>query len=416
MSDNRSPGLRISVYNEPQGSGIGGSEFLAALLAEALSRNHRVDLFHSITSLTAERLGENSGTDLTRVNLRYVSSENSPPRVANRNPSRHYKSSRQWLADLSKNYDVFIAIMHGVPPFCHATKGALIVLFPTPTAPYVKPTGGVELKSALKHPARFLYQSWEWKKRMQTYQLKTAISNFSGGWAKRRWGIDCQVVYPPVDTNFQRAQKEKMILSVGRFAIEGEGHGKKQEEMLAAFRRMKEEGLLEWRYFCVGALGGTDRHRAHFAKLSATVSDIGAELIANINRDRLKDIYEQAAIFWHAAGYGEDEDTRPIFLEHFGISTVEAMAAGCVPVVINKGGQREIVEHGVNGFLWETLEDLRAYTRLLMNDDRLRERMAEAARERAQKFSREAFVDQFLGQLVGSEGPQAAEQSHRAPH
>jgi glycosyltransferase involved in cell wall biosynthesis len=251
---------------------------------------------------------------------------------------------------------------------------------------------------------------------MQTYQLKTAISNFSGGWAKRRWGIDCQVVYPPVDTNFQRAQKEKMILSVGRFAIEGEGHGKKQEEMLAAFRRMKEEGLLEWRYFCVGALGGTDRHRAHFAKLSATVSDIGAELIANINRDRLKDLYEQAAIFWHAAGYGEDEDTRPIFLEHFGISTVEAMAAGCVPVVINKGGQREIVEHCVNGFLWETLEELRAYTRLLMNDDRLRERMAEAARERAQKFSREAFVDKFLGQLVGSEGPQAAEQSHRARH
>jgi glycosyltransferase involved in cell wall biosynthesis len=404
MSEKPSMGLRVGIYNEPQGSGIGGSEFLAALLAEALSGNHTVDLFHRIATLTAERLGENSGADLRRVNLRYVSSENGPPQVSNRNPWRHYKSSRQWLAALSESYDIFIAIMHGVPPFSHAAKGALIVLFPTPTAPYVKPAGGVDLASALRHPAKFLYQHWEWKKRMQTYQLKTAISNFSGGWAKRRWGIDCQVVYPPVDTNFRRLQKENMILSVGRFAIEGEGHGKKQEDMLAAFRRMKEEGLPDWRYFCVGALGNTDKHQARFEKLSATASEIGAELIANIDRDRLKSLFEQAAIFWHAAGYGEDEDTRPIFLEHFGISTVEAMAAGCVPVVIKKGGRREIVEHGVSGFLWETLEELRSYTRLLMNDAPLRGRMAEAARARAQIFSREAFVSNFLGQLIGSEG------------
>jgi L-malate glycosyltransferase len=393
--------VKVSIYIEPAGSGIGGSEFFAALLAEALSRNHHVDLFHRITSLTAEQLGENSGVDLRRVNLRYVAPDNGPPQVSHLNPWRHYESSRQWLAALSETYDIFIAIMHGVPPFCHAAKGALIVLFPTPTAPYVKPTGGFALKSAMRHPARFLYQNWEWKKRMRTYELKTAISEFSRRWTKLRWGIDCQVVYPPVDTSFHRVQKKKIILSVGRFAIEGEGHGKKQEDMLAVFRQMKKEGLAGWRYFCVGALGDTAQHQAYFEKLSATGSDIGAELIANISRDRLKSLYEQAAIFWHAAGYGEDESTRPIFVEHFGISTVEAMAAGCVPVVINKGGQREIVEHGVNGFLWETLEELRAYTRLLMNDDRLRERRAEAARERAQIFSRKAFVENFLGQLLG---------------
>ncbi|MCA1602183.1 MAG: glycosyltransferase, partial [Acidobacteria bacterium] len=105
-------------------------------------------------------------------------------------------------------------------------------------------------------------------------------------------------------------------------------------------------------------------------------------------------------IFWHAAGYGEDESTRPIFVEHFGISTVEAMAAGCVPVVINKGGQREIVQHGVNGFLWDTLEELKEYTAMLMNDDKLHARMAEAARESARLYSREMFVGNFL-RLIG---------------
>jgi glycosyltransferase involved in cell wall biosynthesis len=114
----------------------------------------------------------------------------------------------------------------------------------------------------------------------------------------------------------------------------------------------------------------------------------------------LKSLYERASIFWHAAGYGEDENLWPVYSEHFGISTVEAMAAGCVPVVIKKGGQREIVEHGVSGFLWETLDELMAYTDLLLNDDRLLANMAEAARKRAQMFSRESFIANFLGRLL----------------
>ena len=55
------------------------------------------------------------------------------------------------------------------------------------------------------------------------------------------------------------------------------------------------------------------------------------------------------------------------------------MAAGCVPVVINKGGQPEIVEHGVSGFVWETLDELRDYTTRLIHDDALRAKMAEVS-------------------------------------
>jgi glycosyltransferase involved in cell wall biosynthesis len=119
-------------------------------------------------------------------------------------------------------------------------------------------------------------------------------------------------------------------------------------------------------------------------------------LVPNIRTAELKSAYEQAKIFWHATGYGEDDQAHPELAEHFGMVTVEAMAAGCVPVVINKGGQPEIVEHGVNGFLWNTLAELRDYTLMLAGDEKLLARMSEAARSRANRFSRKNFVDQFL--------------------
>ena len=393
--------MKISIYNEPHGSGIGGSEYLAALLAEALAKDHQVDLFHRIPSLTAEKLGANSGTDLQNVQLRYVDFDGEP-QLSRHNPLSHYRESRRILEEISKSYDLFVAIMHGVPPFSHAKKSALIVLFPTPTAPYVKPEGGVDTELARKHPGKYLYQSWVWKKRMDSYDLKTAISAFSSEWAQRHWGINCDVVFPPVNTAFARVEKEKLILSVGRFALEKDGHRKNQEQMLEVYRQLNADRSLGWKYFCVGGLGRTPEHTAYFERLSSIASAGGARLVANIARNELTNLYERASIFWHAAGYGEDQNVRPIFVEHFGISTVEAMAAGCVPVVINKGGQPEIVEHGVSGFLWETLDELRDHTARLIRDDELRACMSEAARARAQRFSRETFVTNFVERLLGS--------------
>jgi glycosyltransferase involved in cell wall biosynthesis len=87
-------------------------------------------------------------------------------------------------------------------------------------------------------------------------------------------------------------------------------------------------------------------------------------------------------------------------VEHFGMSTVEAMAGGCVPVVINKGGQSEIVEHGISGFVWNTLDELKNYTARLMSDDNLLRQMSAGARMRAQMFSREVFLTNFVGRLL----------------
>jgi glycosyltransferase involved in cell wall biosynthesis len=199
-------------------------------------------------------------------------------------------------------------------------------------------------------------------------------------------------LYPPVDNHFDVTDKKDLILSVGRFVASGQKH---QLEMVNSFSRIVDGGMHGWEFFAIGALGDSPNDMAYFDYVQRRARGRDAYVQANIERTKLRNIYAQAKIFWHAAGYSADETLRPEWQEHFGISTVEAMAAGCVPVVINRGGQREIVEHGVSGFLWNTLDELREYTVQLMRDDGLRSRMSREARARSQLFGRKRFVEQF---------------------
>ncbi|MEI6256489.1 MAG: glycosyltransferase [Planctomycetota bacterium] len=68
-----------------------------------------------------------------------------------------------------------------------------------------------------------------------------------------------------------------------------------------------------------------------------------------------------------------ESDLNPSSQEHFGQTTVEALSAGVVPVVIDTGGQRETVEPGRNGFRWNTLEELATQTRQQRFDHIVRE-------------------------------------------
>jgi glycosyltransferase involved in cell wall biosynthesis len=133
----------------------------------------------------------------------------------------------------------------------------------------------------------------------------------------------------------------------------------------------------------------------YYRALQAEAAGLPVELIVGANRSTVESCLAQSKVFWHAAGFGVDENESPNSLEHFGIVTVEAMAAGCIPVVYAKGGQREIVEHGVSGFHWTRIEDLQAYTEQLANDEALCASMSDAARRRAKVFAKENFIAGF---------------------
>jgi glycosyltransferase involved in cell wall biosynthesis len=378
--------VRIALYvGDGTGNGVGGAELMMSYLASEWSRTHDVDLVHHRPQLTQSRIAMFSGDDCARVNIRCVPLEPDP--ASHRDPLRRFRAARAWRASVSAGYDLFVNCGHWLPPFCHAGAGLLLVLFPF----YIRPWDLAEIRSLpywkrMRHRA---YHEFEWRRRIGSYRRAIAISEFSREWTQRRWGLDCTVVYPPVDVGFAERRKDNLILSVSRFNLRAR---KKQLEMMRAFSELEAANLRGWSYASVGGLNATPDNHAYFDVVRRAGAASGASVAANLSRPELTRLLERARIFWHAMGLDEDTDRHPERAEHFGIVTVEAMAAGAVPVVINKGAQAEIVEHGRTGFLWNTLAELHAYSTLLANDRALWMRMSEAARARARDFQRERFL------------------------
>ncbi len=386
--------MKIGIYAQPSASGLGGTDVVVAVLAESLAATDSVEILHHGRNTTIDDLAAFSGTDLQGVRLRRVRPLS---HVAgdSHNPLRRFREARNAGRELSAPYDLFITFTHEPPPFCHAPRGILAVLFPMFTPFHRLPSRG---QASLWDLGRRAYSLVEWKQRLAGYDLRIAISQYTRHWVRRMWGVDTAIVYPPTPLPPSVHEKEALIVSIGRFA--SGGHVKSQLEMVDAFKDLLPE---EWHYVTAGALGEGAADLAYADKVRAAACSGQVRVATNLDRADVSDLYGRARLFWHAAGLGS-ADSSPESSEHFGISTVEAMSAGAVPIVINKGGQPEIVEHGVSGFLWNTLDELREYTRLLAADEPLRLRMSNAARERAELFSRSRFVGEFT-RLVDSIRP-----------
>ncbi len=79
------------------------------------------------------------------------------------------------------------------------------------------------------------------------------------------------------------------------------------------------------------------RHERYLAECRRLAEGLPVHFHVDASPSELQGLYESATVYWHATGFGESETRNPIKCEHFGISVVEAMAGGCVPVVIGKG-------------------------------------------------------------------------------
>ncbi|HSP38782.1 MAG TPA: glycosyltransferase [Frankiaceae bacterium] len=232
---------------------------------------------------------------------------------------------------------------------------------------------------------------------LDAYDGVLANSEYTREWIRRLWSRETDVLYPPIDVSrlTPTAERGRTVLTVGRFFAPGLGHAKRQLEMVGWFGDLARSGRLPgWTLHVVG--GCEDSQLPYLEQVRRAAEGLPVELHPNASRGEVAELLSTASVFWSATGYGESAK-HPWAAEHFGMTTVEAMAGGCVPVVIDRAGQKEIVRPDVDGYRWDSPAELLEATVRVGTDEALRARLSTSAQQRAQAFSDEAFAQRWVG-------------------
>jgi glycosyltransferase involved in cell wall biosynthesis len=240
---------------------------------------------------------------------------------------------------------------------------------------------------------------------LDTYDRILANSAFTRRWIRTWWDRDSGVLYPPVTLRpAPPAAKRPVVLSVGRFFGPERGHSKKQLELVQAWRALLDRpgarALVDaegWRLHLVGGCNPLDR--PYLDAVRGAAEGLPVDLHPDAPIAELDRLYREASIFWHAGGLGEDEQAHPDRMEHFGITTLEAMSAGVVPVAYAAAGPLEAFTDGVEGHHFRNLDGLVEATERLLEDPGTRATMAAAAADRAADFGMDAFATRLRRQV-----------------
>jgi glycosyltransferase involved in cell wall biosynthesis len=271
---------------------------------------------------------------------------------------------------LSSKYDLLFWVSDGSLPVSFSRKTIIHMQFP------FQNVQGRSLSNLIKS-------------RFYTFVVN---SHFTKTFIDREYAVDSIVIYPPVDTkSFSPGKKEKTILYVGRFSHLTQSKG--QQILIDAFRKLHKK-IPGWKLVLAGGVSiGADS--GFMSKLRESSKDLPVELVIDPHFDEVKKLFSRAGIFWSASGFGYNEYENPTKVEHFGMSVVEGMSAGAVPVITKLGGFKEIVESGRDGFLWTTIEELQKYTLQAIEPDRMSV-LSQMAVNKSKIFDIAVFNSNFL--------------------
>ena len=352
--------MRVGIYS-PCLSAYGDGEKYIGKIAEILARENDVEFLIEKGPSTSE-LEDRLSLDLANIGFNNI--RVSSPLLSKKN---------YFLSRLTKDYDLFVNQEH----FSSIRSKARMSI----SIQEVPPT---RLNFPSYNPIHKIF----FDPKLNTYDKIVTNSNFTKKWIEEWYKRTPEVLYPPVDTNqFIPLSKKRFILSVGRFFVGG--HCKKQLEMIKTFKELSHNGIQDWEFHLVGSVDNSNHDRAYLEKCQEEARGNSIYFHVNASVNVLKELYGRSKIFWCATGLGENG--YPDKMEHFGISTIDAMSAGCVPAVIGKGGQPEIVRNNIDGFCWNSIEELKSLTLKLANDDVLLRKMSESSIERSKHFGMNVF-------------------------
>ncbi|MBD5446774.1 MAG: glycosyltransferase family 4 protein [Treponema sp.] len=357
----------------------GGSESYFAGLLSALQKMYSQAKFEILTTCTPKKLRTDESSLAERLSETYGFHVCSAFKVI-RCPIKATNAltvlrAYRWMRQYSERFDMLFNCSRNLMTF-KAKKNISIMHFPVQSY--------TASKTACRMPfllpvARRLDEKWK-----ESFDVFLCNSHYTERHLKKIWGIPekkISVVYPPVGmVRSGTLGKKRQIIVCSRIEP-----SKSLHVLVEAFTRLDSGDVT---LAIVGAKLPEDE--AYYQRLVKIADGYDVVFHFNPSRRELEELYRESLIFWHAKGLETEESLKPDLLEHFGITTVEAMSAGCIPVVIDKGGQQEIVDEGINGFKWNTTDELLEKTRaVLANGHSIA--MQKAAEEKAQSYNFDTF-------------------------
>lgn len=191
---------------------------------------------------------------------------------------------------------------------------------------------------------------------------------------------DVQVMYPPVkvsqELTSQHSKDQKLVVSLGRFSKE-----KRQLEQLKIARLKPELKFI---------LMGFISDQSYWQKCNQYVHNNNLKnvtLLANEPFETINDVLRKASIFIHS-----------IINEPFGITPVQAINHGCLPLVHNSGGQREVIND--QDLRYISIEDAEAKLKEISSlSITIRNQKVEKLHAHVSQFSRENFRNNWTTYL-----------------
>lgn len=346
--------MKTAIYSPYLDTGAGGEKYMLTI-AEAYAKIGKVEILLDtrLQKVGSQKIKDNIDA-LSRINWTNIAFKNAPF-GEKFSVFDKYKFTRQ--------YDYLF----------YLTDGSLFI------------SGAKNSFLHIQMPLELLKISVVNKLKLRSFKKVIYNSKFTESYMKSKIKISSQVIYPPVETTeFRQLKKKNIIVNVGRFV-----RVKKQDVLIESFKELvKDQPKNDWELILMGGVAMGDKE--YLSELQREAKGLPIKILTDVDMAKLYEVLGEAKIYWHAMGFGTED---PAEQEHFGIAVVEAMAAGCIPIVVNKGGLKEILDDGKYGLLWNTKAELIDETLKVMKSTNYdRQKIV----ERSKVFEKERFIEEFL--------------------